>query len=84
VPDRVEPALALGALRTPCPGSRAIIKHIDDFHPVHNLASLADLTTALARIGPPRRGPHHPAEHGGGARGDATGVSDPTVMTFVG
>jgi uncharacterized protein with von Willebrand factor type A (vWA) domain len=35
-------------------GSRAIIKHVDDFRPVHNLESLADLTTALARIGPRR------------------------------
>jgi hypothetical protein len=35
-------------------GARAIIRHVDDFRPVHNLDSLADLTTALARI-PPRR-----------------------------
>jgi uncharacterized protein with von Willebrand factor type A (vWA) domain len=35
-------------------GSRAIIKHVDDFRPVHNLESLADLTTALSRIGPRR------------------------------
>jgi uncharacterized protein with von Willebrand factor type A (vWA) domain len=35
-------------------GSRAIIKHVDDFRPVHTLESLADLTTALSRIGPRR------------------------------
>jgi uncharacterized protein with von Willebrand factor type A (vWA) domain len=35
-------------------GARAIIKHVDDFRPVHNLASLAELTSALARIGPRR------------------------------
>jgi uncharacterized protein with von Willebrand factor type A (vWA) domain len=35
-------------------GARAIIRHVDDFRPVHNLESLADLTTALARIGPRR------------------------------
>ena len=35
-------------------GSRAIIKHVDDFRPVHNLDSLANLTAALARIAPRR------------------------------
>ena len=35
-------------------GARAIIRHVDDFRPVHNLDSLADLTAALARIGPRR------------------------------
>jgi hypothetical protein len=35
-------------------GSRAIIKHVDDFRPVHNLESLAQITAALARIGPRR------------------------------
>jgi hypothetical protein len=35
-------------------GSRAIIRHVDDFRPVHNLDSLAQLTSALARIGPRR------------------------------
>ena len=35
-------------------GSRAIIRHVDDFRAVHNLESLADLTAALARIGPRR------------------------------
>ena len=35
-------------------GSRAIIKHVDDFRPVHNLESLAQLTATLARIGPRR------------------------------
>jgi len=35
-------------------GARAIIRHVDDFRPVHNLESLADLIAALARIGPRR------------------------------
>jgi uncharacterized protein with von Willebrand factor type A (vWA) domain len=35
-------------------GARAIIRHVDDFRPVHNLESLADLASALGRI-PPRR-----------------------------
>jgi uncharacterized protein with von Willebrand factor type A (vWA) domain len=35
-------------------GSRAIIRHVDDFRPVHNLESLGQLTAALARIGPRR------------------------------
>ena len=35
-------------------GSRAIIRHVDDFRPVHNLESLAQLTATLAHIGPRR------------------------------
>ena len=35
-------------------GIKAILPHVDEFRPVHNLASLADLATALAR--PARRG----------------------------
>jgi uncharacterized protein len=35
-------------------GSRAIIRHVDDFRAVHNFASLGQLTAALARIGPRR------------------------------
>jgi hypothetical protein len=35
-------------------GSRAIIRHVDDFRAVHNLESLGQLTAALARIGPRR------------------------------
>jgi hypothetical protein len=35
-------------------GSRAIVRHVDDFRPVHNLESLAQLTSALGRIGPRR------------------------------
>ena len=35
-------------------GARAIIKHVDDFRPIHNLESLADLTAALGEIGPRR------------------------------
>ncbi|MEX2008705.1 MAG: VWA domain-containing protein [Dongiaceae bacterium] len=32
-------------------GARAIVPHIDDFRPVHNLESLADLTRVLSRPG---------------------------------
>ena len=35
-------------------GSRALIEHVDDFRPVHNLESLAQLTEALDRFGPRR------------------------------
>ncbi len=35
-------------------GSRAIINHVDDFRPVHNLESLGQLTEALGRFGPRR------------------------------
>jgi hypothetical protein len=40
-------------------GIRAILPYVDEFRPVHNLASLADLATALSR--PPRNG-RSPAE----------------------
>ncbi|HEX5078919.1 MAG TPA: VWA domain-containing protein [Geminicoccaceae bacterium] len=36
-------------------GSRTIIKHVDDFRPVHNLESLAQLTQALGHFGPRRQ-----------------------------
>ncbi len=35
-------------------GMKAILPHVDDFHPVHNLESLAGLTEALNRPGPRR------------------------------
>ncbi len=33
---------------------KAILPHVDDFHPVHNLESGAGLTEALSRPGPRR------------------------------
>ncbi len=33
-------------------GARAIIRHVDDFGPIHNLDSLTDLTAALSAIAP--------------------------------
>jgi uncharacterized protein with von Willebrand factor type A (vWA) domain len=33
-------------------GVKAILPHVDDFRPVHNLASLADLAEALSHEGP--------------------------------
>ena len=57
-------------------GARAIIRHVDDFRPVHNLDSLADLTAALAHIAPAPRGrPHDLAGHGAGARRAGAGLS---------
>jgi uncharacterized protein with von Willebrand factor type A (vWA) domain len=35
-------------------GSRAIIRHVDDFRPIHNLESLGQLTLALDHFGPRR------------------------------
>lgn len=35
-------------------GARALLPHVDDFRPVHNLNSLSDLATALERTGPRR------------------------------
>jgi uncharacterized protein with von Willebrand factor type A (vWA) domain len=35
-------------------GAKAIIRHVDDFRPVHNLESLGQLTAALGRLGPRR------------------------------
>jgi uncharacterized protein with von Willebrand factor type A (vWA) domain len=35
-------------------GARAIIRHVDDFRPIHNLESLSDLTAALGDIAPRR------------------------------
>jgi uncharacterized protein with von Willebrand factor type A (vWA) domain len=35
-------------------GAKAMIRHVDDFRTVHNLASLDQLTEALGRIGPRR------------------------------
>ncbi|WP_431856453.1 vWA domain-containing protein [Azospirillum sp.] len=37
-------------------GVRALLPHVDDFRPVHNLNSLADLAGALERTGPRRHG----------------------------
>ncbi len=35
-------------------GARAILPHVDEFRPVHNLASLKSLIAALSRAAPPR------------------------------
>ena len=35
-------------------GMRALLPHVDEFRPVHNLESLAELVTALSRPGPRR------------------------------
>ncbi len=46
-------------------GIRAMLPHVDDFLPVHNLASLTELAGALARSQPrPRAGPRRAATCG--------------------
>jgi uncharacterized protein len=35
-------------------GARAMIRHVDEFRPAHNLASLAELTTVLSATAPRR------------------------------
>ena len=50
-PDLAQPALALRRLRAKIQGAQAIMPHVDDFRPVHNLESLADLGAALAPPG---------------------------------
>jgi uncharacterized protein with von Willebrand factor type A (vWA) domain len=47
----LNPLLRYDAYEPKSLGARAIMPHIDDFRPIHNLASLGDLTEALARPG---------------------------------
>jgi uncharacterized protein with von Willebrand factor type A (vWA) domain len=47
----LNPLLRYEAYEPKSMGAKAIMPHIDDFRPVHNLASLADLTSVLARPG---------------------------------
>lgn len=35
-------------------GAQTIVRHVDDFRPIHNLESLGQLTLALAEMGPKR------------------------------
>jgi|BEDMetMinimDraft_2_1075160.scaffolds.fasta_scaffold02308_2 uncharacterized protein with von Willebrand factor type A (vWA) domain len=60
-------------------GVRAMLPHVDEFRPVHNLASLEELVAALERPPPPReewyallprrRAPHEAGEGGGREKG---------------
>jgi uncharacterized protein len=47
----LNPLLRYDAYEPKSLGARAIMPHIDDFRPIHNLASLGDLTSVLARPG---------------------------------
>jgi len=47
----LNPLLRYDAYEPRSLGARAILPHVDDFRPVHNLDSLADLTAALGRLG---------------------------------
>ena len=47
----LNPLLRYDAYEPRSMGARAIMPHIDDFRPVHNLASLADLGAVLATPG---------------------------------
>jgi uncharacterized protein with von Willebrand factor type A (vWA) domain len=47
----LNPLLRYDAYEPKSLGAKAIMPHIDDFRPIHNLASLADLTAVLARPG---------------------------------
>jgi uncharacterized protein len=47
----LNPLLRYDAYEPKSLGARAIMPHIDDFRPIHNLASLGDLTSVLAKPG---------------------------------
>ena len=47
----LNPLLRYDAYEPKSLGAKAIMPHIDDFRPIHNLASLADLTAVLAHPG---------------------------------
>ena len=54
----LNPLLRFDAYAPISTGARAMIRHVDDFRPVHNLGSLRDLTTVLEPRGhAPGRGP---------------------------
>ncbi len=47
----LNPLLRYAAYEPKSQGARAILPHVDEFRPVHNLESLADLTRVLSRPG---------------------------------
>jgi uncharacterized protein with von Willebrand factor type A (vWA) domain len=47
----LNPLLRFDAYAPISTGARAMIRHVDDFRPAHNLSSLRDLTTVLSRVG---------------------------------
>jgi uncharacterized protein len=50
----LNPLLRFEGFQPKSSGIRAIMPHVDDFRPVHNLQSLTDLAEALTHIGPRR------------------------------
>lgn len=51
----LNPLLRYEGFQPKSSGIRAIMPHVDEFRPVHNLKSLEDLAQALAHVGPRRR-----------------------------
>lgn len=50
----LNPLLRYEAYEPKSQGARAILPHVDEFRPIHNLESLADLTRVLSQPGPRR------------------------------
>lgn len=51
----MNPLLRFDSFQPKARGIRAILPHVDEFLPVHNLQSLQDLSAALSRLDQPRR-----------------------------
>ena len=47
----LNPLLRYEAYRPQAQGAKAMIKHVDDFRPIHNLQSMRDLAAALGELG---------------------------------
>jgi uncharacterized protein with von Willebrand factor type A (vWA) domain len=47
----LNPLLRYEAYRPQAQGAKAMIKHVDDFRPIHNLQSMRDLAAALSELG---------------------------------
>jgi uncharacterized protein len=47
----LNPLLRYEAYRPQAQGAKALIKHVDDFRPIHNLQSMRDLAAALSALG---------------------------------
>ena len=47
----LNPLLRYEAYRPQAQGAKAMIKHVDDFRPIHNLESMRDLALALSQLG---------------------------------
>jgi uncharacterized protein with von Willebrand factor type A (vWA) domain len=47
----LNPLLRYEAYRPHAQGAKAMIKHVDDFRPIHNLQSMRDLAAALSELG---------------------------------